>query len=74
MSVSLMQDAADLDRSDQIALRLMLTYVESECLRIGATDAARHAALAAALMPSRGAEPRHQVTPLGSNRLGRPLH
>jgi hypothetical protein len=29
----------------------MLSYVEAECLRMGATDAARHAALAASLMP-----------------------
>jgi hypothetical protein len=36
---------------DQAALRLMLSYVEAECLRIGATEAARHAALAAAMMP-----------------------
>jgi hypothetical protein len=36
---------------DHEAIRLMLSYVEAECLRIGATDAARHAALAAALVP-----------------------
>jgi hypothetical protein len=36
---------------DQAALRLMLSYVEAECLRLGATEAARHAALAAAMMP-----------------------
>ena len=29
----------------------MLSYVEAECLRIGAADAAKHAALAAAMMP-----------------------
>ncbi len=29
----------------------MLSYVEAECLRMGATDAARHAALAASLVP-----------------------
>jgi len=74
MSVSQTQDAADLDRSDQIALRLMLTYVEAECLRIGATDAARHAALAAALMPGRDAGPRHQIASSGIARLGHPLH
>ena len=33
------------------SLRLMLSYVEAECLRIGAPDAAKHAAMAAALMP-----------------------
>ena len=46
-------DPAETERHavDQAALRLMLAYVEAECLRLGATDAARHAALAAALMP-----------------------
>ena len=29
----------------------MLSYVQAECLRIGATDAARHIAQAASLMP-----------------------
>lgn len=42
---------ADTEKSDYAALRLMLSYVEAECLRIGATDAAHHAALAASLMP-----------------------
>jgi hypothetical protein len=42
---------ADTENADYAALRLMLSYVEAECLRIGATDAARHAALAASLMP-----------------------
>jgi len=42
---------AETDTTDQSALRLMLSYVEAECLRMGATDAARHAALAASLMP-----------------------
>jgi hypothetical protein len=42
---------ADTETADHSALRLMLSYVETECLRIGATDAARHAALAASLMP-----------------------
>ncbi len=37
---------------DYSALRLMLSYVEAECLRIGAGDAARHASLAAAMMPA----------------------
>jgi hypothetical protein len=39
-------------QSDQSALLLMLSYVEAECLRIGAAAAARHAAMAAALLPS----------------------
>ena len=42
---------AEAETTDQSALRLMLSYVEAECLRMGATDAARHAALAASLMP-----------------------
>jgi hypothetical protein len=37
---------------DYAALLLMLSYVEAECLRIGAADAARHAAMAAAMMPA----------------------
>ncbi len=41
---------AEVDSTDHSALRLMLSYVEAECLRIGAVDAARHAALAASLM------------------------
>ena len=44
-------DEVETDTTDQSALRLMLSYVEAECLRMGATDAARHAALAASLMP-----------------------
>ncbi|RYJ02543.1 MAG: hypothetical protein EON47_07140 [Acetobacteraceae bacterium] len=46
---------ADTENADYAALRLMLSYVEAECLRIGATDAARHAALAASLMPQTAA-------------------
>jgi hypothetical protein len=42
---------AETDAADNSALRLMLSYVEAECRRIGAMEAARHAALAAALMP-----------------------
>jgi hypothetical protein len=37
--------------SDRSALLLMLAYVEAECRRLGADAAARHAAMAAALMP-----------------------
>ena len=42
---------ADTEAADHSALRLMLSYVQAECLRIGATDAARHVAQAASLMP-----------------------
>ena len=40
---------AERNSVDHAALRL--SYVEAECLRMGATDAARHAALAASLVP-----------------------
>ena len=43
------------EKTDHAALRLMLSYVEAECLRIGALDAARHLAAAAALMPDTAA-------------------
>ena len=52
------------ETTDQSALRLMLSYVEAECLRMGATDAARHAALAASLMPARAqVDDRHDAAP-----------
>lgn len=37
--------------TDRSALLLMLAYVEAECRRLGAEAAARHAAMAAALVP-----------------------
>lgn len=55
--------SAEGDSVDRAALRLMLSYVEAECLRIGATDAARHAALAAALMPGAGSAPDSPALP-----------
>ncbi len=36
---------------DRSALLLMLAYVEAECRRLGAEGAAKHAAMAAALVP-----------------------
>ena len=64
---------AEPETTDQSALRLMLSYVEAECLRMGATDAARHAALAASLMPDTppqamtvAAEPRVVRRPRGA--------
>jgi hypothetical protein len=36
--------------SDRSALLLMLAYVEAECRRLGSDAAARHAAIAAAMM------------------------
>ncbi len=38
--------------SDRAAILLMLAYVEAECRRLGAEAAARHAALAASLVPA----------------------
>lgn len=47
-----MQTKSDLDTPpDHSALLMMLAYVEAECRRLGADAAARHAAMAAALMP-----------------------
>ncbi len=40
--------------TDSCALVMMLAYVEAECRRLGADAAARHAAMAAALVPERG--------------------
>jgi hypothetical protein len=44
----------DRQGEDRSALVLMLTYVEAECRRLGADAAARHAAMAAALVPELG--------------------
>jgi hypothetical protein len=41
-------------RIDQSALLLMLDYVESECRALGAEEAARHVALALALLSTVG--------------------
>lgn len=58
--------ASDQRQTDQNALLLMLAYVEAECLRLGATGAARHAALAAALLGG-GAEESLPPAPLGQH-------
>ncbi|KAA2214480.1 hypothetical protein [Teichococcus oryzae] len=42
---------AEPKRIDRTALLMMLSYVEAECRRLGALDAARHTAMAAALLP-----------------------
>lgn len=65
--MSAVAELAEVERDgvDHAALRLMLSYVEAECLRIGAVDAARHAALAAALVPAPAARP-----PRGAMRTG----
>ncbi|MBV1796231.1 hypothetical protein [Siccirubricoccus sp. G192] len=51
MAVLSQTTAPETESTDHSALRLMLSYVEAECRRIGLADAAKHAALAAALMP-----------------------
>ncbi|MBL6457065.1 hypothetical protein JMJ55_17145 [Belnapia sp. T6] len=66
MSVAIEPLEADTETGDHSALRLMLSYVESECLRIGATDAARHAAMAASLMP-KGVAPQVESRPRSRN-------
>ncbi|MDB5317277.1 MAG: hypothetical protein JWO26_2560 [Rhodospirillales bacterium] len=43
--------------ADRAALRMMLEYVESECRRIGAIEAAQHAAKAAASICETGSVP-----------------
>ena len=63
---------ADTDSTDHSALRLMLSYVEAECLRMGATDAARHAALAASLMPEAPPAPARAVAAAGAPIIRRP--
>jgi hypothetical protein len=40
----------DHDGTDRSAIIMMLTYVEAECRRLGNEQAARHAAVAAALV------------------------
>ena len=52
MRTELKLGGAEADDTTTALLRLMLSYVEAECLRIGAADAAKHAALAAAMMPA----------------------
>jgi hypothetical protein len=46
---------ADEKACDRMALLMMLAYVEAECRRLGNEAAARHAAMAAALVPRAGA-------------------
>jgi hypothetical protein len=44
---------SDAEGTDRSAIVMMLTYVEAECRRLGDAEAARHAALAAALIDGR---------------------
>lgn len=57
MPDALLQILSEATTSDRAALRLMLEYVEGECRRLGATDAAEHAAKAAASIAEAGASP-----------------
>ena len=59
--------AAEADDTTTASLRLMLSYVEAECLRIGAADAAKHAALV-------GVDATwHLIGPLQSNKARKAL-
>lgn len=49
MSEANLEIDADPDPTDRSAILMMFAYVEAECRRLGAEDAARHAALAATL-------------------------
>ncbi|MCI0754524.1 hypothetical protein [Teichococcus vastitatis] len=55
---------AEPTRIDRTALLMMLSYVEAECRRLGAVDAARHTAMAAALLPEVLEGPRGATTSL----------
>ncbi|MBX6375334.1 MAG: hypothetical protein IRZ13_14010 [Acetobacteraceae bacterium] len=57
MSASIALEKRQAEQVDRSALLLMLSYIEAECRRIGATAAADHVALAAALVPPGQAAP-----------------
>jgi hypothetical protein len=72
MSATCEAQEGKIEGTDRAALLLMLSYVEAECRRIGAFDAARHAAQAAALLPDLGlgdVAAAGQTRPAGSQRL-----
>jgi hypothetical protein len=50
MDVAALPETMENDTSDRQALLLMLSYVEAECRRLGAHDAARQVALAASAL------------------------
>ena len=66
--------AAEADDTTTASLRLMLSYVEAECLRIGASDAAKHAALAAAMMPALEAQAAADVSRSARRHRSNRLH
>ena len=51
MDATLPRIDAEPDADEQLALARMLRYVEEECRRLGAFEAARHAGLAARMLP-----------------------
>ena len=57
MNASALPLESETETTDRQALLLMLSYVEAECRRLGALDAARHAALAAGLLPESVIDP-----------------
>ena len=65
---------AEADDTTTASLRLMLSDVEAECLRIGAADAAKHAALAAALMPGFEARAAADVCRAARRHRNKSLH
>jgi hypothetical protein len=66
MSASIALGKRQTEQVDRSALLLMLSYIEAECRRIGATAAADHAALAAALVPPGHGMPAARVAPAGT--------
>ncbi len=74
MRAGLKLGGAEAEDTTTSSLRLMLSYVEAECLRIGAADAAKHAALAAALMPGLEAEAAADVCRSARRHRSKSLH
>jgi hypothetical protein len=69
MAHATMATTPDAETTDHAAILLMLSYVEAECLRLGATDAAKHAALAASCMPNPPSEHRVALKPIPGGKL-----
>ena len=74
MRTGLKIGAVEADETTTASLRLMLSYVEAECLRIGAADAAKHAALAAAMMPGLEAQAAVDVNRSARRLRSKSLH
>jgi len=71
MSATIAASEFQTEQVDRSALLLMLSYIEAECRRLGATEAARHAALAAALVPGVGEVPPAPPPAVAAARRGR---